>query len=179
MSRIGKIPVVFGSDVQVSIKDGDVVVKGSRFTQNVKMLPAISASVEDGKIIFTRKDDSKASRSLHGLYRSLVQNAVTGVTSGWTKTLEMKGVGYRANVKGNVLELSLGYSHPIALKLPQFVEAKVEKQTTVHISGPDKQAVGEVAAKIRSFRPPEPYLGKGVRYKGEIIRRKVGKAGGK
>lgn len=179
MSRIGKTPVVFGPDVQVNIKNGEVSVKGPRFTQNVKMLPAISACAEDGKIIFTRKDDSKASRSLHGLYRSLVQNAVIGVTSGWTKTLEMKGVGYRANVKGNVLELSLGYSHPINLKLPQFVEAKVEKQTTVHINGPDKQAVGEVAAKIRSFRPPEPYLGKGVRYKDEVIRRKAGKAGGK
>ena len=179
MSRVGKAPVAFGSEVKVSINDNEVVVKGSKFTQNVKMNPAISASIEDGKVFFTRKDDSKFSRSLHGLYRALVQNAVIGVTSGWTKTLEMKGVGYRASVKGNVLELSLGYSHPIILKLPPSIEVKVEKQTTVHIKGPDKQAVGEIAAKIRGFRPPEPYLGKGVRYKDEVIRRKAGKAGSK
>lgn len=179
MSRIGKAPVVFGSEVQVSIHESQITVKGSRFTQTVKMLPVISARVENGKILLTRKDDSKSSRSLHGLYRSLTQNAVIGVTSGWSKTLEMKGVGYRANVKGETLELSLGFSHPIALKLPKSIEAKVEKQTTVHIKGPDKQVVGQIAAKIRAFRPPEPYLGKGVRYKDEVIRRKAGKTGGK
>lgn len=179
MSRIGKAPVAFGSEVQVSIHESQITVKGSRFTQTVKMLPVISARVENGKILLTRKDDSKSSRSLHGLYRSLTQNAVIGVTSGWSKTLEMKGVGYRANVKGETLELSLGFSHPIALKLPKSIEAKVEKQTTVHIKGPDKQVVGQIAAKIRAFRPPEPYLGKGVRYKDEVIRRKAGKTGGK
>ena len=179
MSRIGKVPVAFGPKVQVTVVDNEIKVKGSGVTQAIKMSSAISASIQDGTIVLTRKDDSKTSRSLHGLYRSLTQNAVTGVTSGWTKTLEMKGVGYRATIKGKSLELNLGYSHPIVLQLPEHIEAKVEKQTTVHIKGPDKQAVGQFAAKIRAFRPPEPYLGKGVRYTNEIIRRKAGKTGGK
>ena len=175
----GKAPVSFDSTVQVSISDNEVIVKGSKSTQVIRMKPAITASVKDGHILFDRKDESKISRSLHGLYRSLAQNAVVGVTSGWTKTLEMKGVGYRAAVKGKSLELNLGYSHPIVLSLPEHIEAKVEKQTTIHIKGPDKQAVGQVAAKIRSFRPPEPYLGKGVKYTNEIVRRKAGKTGSK
>ena len=179
MSRIGKAPVSFGSNVKVSISDDKIIVKGSKSTQVIKMRPVISATVKDGLIVLTRKDDSKVSRALHGLYRSLTYNAVMGVTSGWTKTLEMKGVGYRASVKGRSLELNLGYSHPIILNLPEHIEAKVEKQTTIHIKGPDKQVVGQVAAKIRSFRPPEPYLGKGVKYSNETIRRKAGKTGSK
>ncbi len=179
MSRIGKAPVSFNSNVQVSILDNKVTVKGSKLTQTIEMNSAITASVKDGFILFDRKDESKESRSLHGLYRSLAQNAVIGVTSGWTKTLEMKGVGYRASVKGKSLELNLGYSHPIILDLPEHIEANVEKQTTIHIKGPDKQVVGQVAAKIRAFRPPEPYLGKGVKYTNEVVRRKAGKTGGK
>ena len=179
MSRIGKAPVSFDSNVQVSILGNKVTVKGSKSTQIIEMNPAITASIKDGCILFDRKDESKSSRSLHGLYRSLAQNAVTGVTSGWAKTLEMKGVGYRASVNGRLLELNLGYSHPIILNLPEHIEAKVEKQTTIHIKGPDKQVVGQVAAKIRSFRPPEPYLGKGVKYANETIRRKAGKTGSK
>lgn len=179
MSRIGKAPVAFGPKVQVTVVDNEIRVKGSSITQTVKMQPVISASIQDGTILLTRRDDSKKSCSLHGLYRSLTQNAVTGVTSGWTKTLEMKGVGYRAAVKGKSLELNLGYSHPIILKLPEHIEVKVEKQTTIHIKGPDKQVVGQFAAKIRAFRPPEPYLGKGVKYANETIRRKAGKTGGK
>lgn len=179
MSRIGKAPVSFDSSVQVNILGNKITVKGSKLTQVIEMNPVITASVKDNRILFNRKDESKASRSLHGLYRSLAQNAVTGVTSGWTKTLEMKGVGYRAAVKGRSLELNLGYSHPIILKLPEHIEVKVEKQTTIHIKGPDKQVVGQMAAKIRSFRPPEPYLGKGVKYINETIRRKAGKTGSK
>ena len=179
MSRIGRMPVSFDSNVKVSISDNEIIVKGAKSAQAIKMRPVISASVKDGLIVLTRKNDSKEARSLHGLYRSLTYNAVMGVTSGWTKTLEMKGVGYRASVKGRSLELNLGYSHPIVLNLPEHVEAKVEKQTTIHIKGPDKQVVGQVAAKIRSFRPPEPYLGKGVKYKNETIRRKAGKTGSK
>ena len=179
MSRIGKVPVSFDSNVQVNISDNEIIIKGSKSTQIIKMKPMISASVKDGLIVLTRKDDSKTTRALHGLYRSLAYNAVVGVTSGWKKTLEMKGVGYRASVKGKSLELNLGYSHPIILNLPEHIEAKVEKQTTIHIKGPDKQVVGQVAAKIRSFRPPEPYLGKGVKYENETIRRKAGKTGSK
>ena len=179
MSRIGKTPISFDSNVQVNILDNEIIVKGSKSTQTIKMKPEISASIKDGLIVLTRKDESKTTRALHGLYRSLAYNAVVGAASGWTKTLEMKGVGYRASVKGKSLELNLGYSHPIVLNLPEHIEAKVEKQTTIHIKGPDKQVVGQVAAKIRSFRPPEPYLGKGVKYIDETIRRKAGKTGSK
>ncbi len=173
---------MFGSNIQVDILDNgrEVKIKGaSGLAQVICMKPAISASIKDNAILLTRKDDSKTSRSLHGLYRSLVYNAVKGVTDGWTKTLEMKGVGYRATVKGSALELSLGYSHPIVLKLPSNIEVKVDKQTTVHIKGSNKQVVGQLAAKIRSFRPPEPYLGKGVKYSDETIKRKAGKTGSK
>ncbi len=179
MSRIGRAPVYFDNPVQVSINGSEVLVKGAKATQTVKMRPEVSAKIEDGKIVFTRNDDSKSSRSLHGLYRALVQNAVTGVATGWTKTLEMNGIGYRAAVKGKVLELNLGYSHPINFDIPDGIEIKVEKQTTVVVTGADRALVGQVAAEIRGFRPPEPYLGKGVKYSDEHIRRKAGKAGAK
>ena len=129
--------------------------------------------------MLTRADDSKESKSLHGLYKVLLQNAVTGVSTGFTKSLEMHGVGYRGNVQGKKLELALGFSHPISFDIPEGIEIKVEKQTTVIVTGADKAQVGQVAAKIRGFRPPEPYLGKGVRYVGEHIRRKAGKSAGK
>lgn len=180
MSRIGKNPVAFDSKVNVTVNgNNEVVVKGAKETMTVSMLPKVQAKVEDGSVTLTRVDDTKEARSLHGLYRSLVQNAVTGVSTGWTKSLTLNGVGYRASSSGQKLELSLGYSHPIAYEVPKGVEVKVEKQTTVLLKGADKALVGQVAAKIRSFRPPEPYLGKGVRYTDEVIRRKEGKSAGK
>lgn len=180
MSRVGKAPIVVNDKVQVQItSENEVKVKGAKFSQSVRMQPSIKAKFEDGLITLTREDDTKESRSLHGLYRALVQNAVTGVSEGFEKKLELVGVGYRASASGKSLELSLGYSHPIKFSLPDDVEAKVEKQTTVILTSPNKEALGQVAAKIRSFRPPEPYLGKGVKYSDEVIRRKAGKSAGK
>jgi len=180
MSRIGKAPVVFDGTVQVSVSAAnEVIVKGAKSSLKINMQPSISAKVEAGKVVLTRNDETKDTRALHGLYRALLQNAVTGVTKGFTKGLELQGVGYRANVAGKRLELSLGFSHPVIFDIPDGIEIKVDKQTSITITGPSKELVGQVAAKIRSFRPPEPYLGKGVRYAGEHIRRKAGKSAGK
>jgi large subunit ribosomal protein L6 len=180
MSRIGKAPIYFDDKVQIAIgKNNEVSVKGAKTTLTVKMKPEISAKVEDKKIILLRNSETKAARSLHGMYRALLQNAVHGVTKGFTKSIELHGVGYRANVAGKKLELSLGFSHPIVFDIPDGIEIKVEKQTLIVITGPGRDLVGQVAAKIRSFRPPEPYLGKGARYVGEHIRRKAGKSAGK
>lgn len=180
MSRIGKNPVEFDKTVNVTISPENVVtVKGSKVSQSVKLRPEVTASISDGTITLNRKDDTQTSRALHGLYRSLVQNAVTGVTKGFTKTLELNGVGYRASVAGKKLELTLGFSHPIIFDIPEGIEVKIEKQTQVSITGASKELVGQISAKIRSFRPPEPYLGKGIKYSDEKIRRKEGKSAGK
>ena len=180
MSRIGKAPVVVGDKVQVTITPAnEVVVKGAKHSQTVKMRTVIAAKVESGQIVLSRKDETRETRALHGLYRALVQNAMTGVTTGFTKSLDLVGVGYRANVAGKKLELSLGYSHPIQFPIPEGIEIKVEKQTNIVITGPNRGQVGQVAAKIRGLRPPEPYLGKGVKYSDEQIRRKEGKSAGK
>ena len=180
MSRIGKYPVEFDSKVNVTITpENEVIVKGGKSTQTVKMLPQVKARVEDGKIYVERQEETQKGRALHGLYRSLVQNAVTGVTTGFTKTLILNGVGYRSSVSRKTLELSIGFSHPVKFPIPDGIEVKVEKQTTVHISGASKEQVGQVAAKIRNYRPPEPFLGKGIRYSDEVIRRKEGKSAGK
>ena len=180
MSRIGKAPVNFDDKVQVTVTPAnEVVVKGGKHTLNFKLKPEVSAKVEGKKIVLVRNKETKAARSLHGLYRALLQNAVTGVSKGFTKTLELHGVGYRASVAGKKLELSLGFSHQIIFDIPEGIEIKVEKQTAVSVTGASRDLVGQVAAKIRSFRPPEPYLGKGVRYQGENIRRKAGKSAGK
>lgn len=179
MSRVGKNPVVFDSKVQVTVNNNDVVVKGAKATQTITLNPVISAKVEDGQVVLTRKNDEQQTRAYHGLYRALVQNAVTGVSTGWTKELELNGVGYRANVAGKTLELNLGYSHPIKFAIPEGIEIKVDKQTKVSVSGASREQVGQVAAKIRGFRPPEPFLGKGVKYTDEVIRRKAGKSSGK
>lgn len=180
MSRIGKAPVVFDDKTQVTVGSNNVVnVKGGKFALAVKMNPAITAQIDGKTIVLNRKDDSKESKSLHGLYRALIQNAVSGVSKGFTRALELHGVGYRANVSGKKLELSLGFSHPVVFEIPEGIEIKVEKQTLIAVTGADKALVGQVAAKIRGFRPPEPYLGKGVRYSDEKIRRKAGKSAGK
>ncbi|MFV3408620.1 50S ribosomal protein L6 [Bdellovibrio bacteriovorus] len=180
MSRIGKAPVVFDNTVQVSVTPAnEVVVKGAKSSLKIGMKPNVSAKIDGNKVVLTPNDETKESRAMHGLYRALIQNAVTGVTKGFTKGLELQGVGYRANVAGKKLELSLGFSHPVIFDIPEGIEIKVDKQTQLSITGPSKELVGQVAAKIRSFRPPEPYLGKGVRYTGEQIRRKAGKSAGK
>lgn len=180
MSRIGKAPVYLDEKTQVSITPAnEVVVKGAKSTLTIKMKPQISAQLDGKKVVLTTNADTKEAHSLHGLYRALVQNAVTGVSKGFTKALELHGVGYRANVAGKKLELALGFSHPIVFDIPEGIEVKVDKQTSIAISGPSRELVGQVAAKVRSFRPPEPYLGKGVRYAGEHIRRKAGKSAGK
>lgn len=179
MSRIGKYPVNLDDKVQVTVNAGSVTIKGAKSSLKYDLDPRITAKVDGKTVVLTRADDSKASKSLHGLYKVLIQNAVKGLTTGFTKSLELQGVGYRATVQGRKLELSLGYSHPINFDIPEGIEIKVDKQTIIVVTGADKALVGQVSAKIRSFRPPEPYLGKGVRYVGEHIRRKAGKSAGK
>jgi large subunit ribosomal protein L6 len=180
MSRVGRAPVVVANSVKVTITPAnEVIVQGAKFTQKVAMRAEISAKLENGQIVLVRKDDTQPVRALHGLYRALVQNAVTGVSVGFFRSLDLVGVGYRAAVAGKKLELSLGYSHPINFAIPDGIEIKVEKQTNIVVSGANKELVGQVAAKIRSFRPPEPYLGKGVKYSDEKLRRKEGKSAGK
>ena len=180
MSRIGKAPIIFDDKTQVTVTPkNEVIVKGAKTALTVPLSPQVTAKVEGKKIVLVRSSDSKEVRSLHGMYRALLQNAVTGVTKGFSKSLELHGVGYRANVAGKKLELSLGFSHQVVFEIPEGIDVKVDKQTTILISGASRELVGQVAAKVRSFRPPEPYLGKGVRYVGEKIRRKAGKSAGK
>lgn len=180
MSRIGKSPVFFDDKVQVSVSPkNELTVKGAKHALSIKMKPEITAKIEGKKVVLNRANDTKEVQALHGLYRALLQNAVHGVSKGFTKSLELQGVGYRATVSGKKLELSLGYSHNIIFDIPEGIEIKVDKQTVIQITGPSRELVGQVAAKIRSFRPPEPYLGKGVRYLGEKIRRKAGKSASK
>jgi len=179
MSRIGKYPINFDDKSNVTVAGQLVTIKGAKTTLKYELNPKITAKLDGKKVVLTREDDSKESKSLHGLYKVLISNAVKGVSAGFSKSLEMHGVGYRANVQGKKLELALGFSHPVIFDIPEGIEIKVEKQTTITVSGADKAQVGQVSAKIRSFRPPEPYLGKGVRYVGEHIRRKAGKSAGK
>jgi large subunit ribosomal protein L6 len=183
MSRIGKAPVTITKGVEVSLADGIVKVKGPKGELTQEIDPAISLNVADGEITFTRSNDHKDIRSKHGLYRSLVSNMVTGVSTGWTRQLEMIGVGYRCKANGQQLELTLGFSHPIIFELPTEIKvtAKAEKgeNPQITLECHDKQLLGQVAAKIRSLRTPEPYKGKGVRYVGEFVRKKAGKSAAK
>lgn len=180
MSRVGRAPVFFEKTVNVSVTPkNEVIVKGAKHTMTIAMRPEIKAKIEDGKVVLSTINDLPTTRGFHGLYRALVQNAVTGVTKGWTRELELNGVGYRAAVSGKKLELSLGYSHPVVFMIPQGIEITVDKQTKIVVTGPSREQVGQVAAKIRGFRPPEPYLGKGVKYSDETIRRKAGKSAAK
>lgn len=180
MSRIGKAPVFFDKAVQISVTPAnEVVVKGGKHSMTVKMRPQIKAKIDGNQVILTRENDENEIRAYHGLYRALIQNAVTGVTKGWSRVLELNGVGYRAAVSGKKLELTLGYSHPVVYEIPNGVEIAIEKQTRITVSGPNRELVGQVAAKIRTFRPPEPYLGKGIKYADEHIRRKAGKSAAK
>lgn len=179
MSRIGKYPVNIDDKATVTVAGQTVTVKGAKSALTYNLDKKITAKVDGKTVVLTRADDSKQSKSLHGLYKVLIANAVKGVTAGFTKSLEMHGVGYRGTVAGKKLELALGFSHPVIFDIPEGIEIKVDKQTTVSVTGADKALVGQVAAKIRGFRPPEPYLGKGVRYVGEHIKRKAGKSAGK
>lgn len=180
MSRIGKLPIPVPSGVEVTIDGRDVQVKGPKGTLSHQIAEPIQiARDEDGTLSVTRPDDERNSRALHGLTRTLVANMVTGVTQGYEKKLEIFGTGYRVQAKGSSLEFALGYSHPITVNPPDGVTFTVEAPTRFTVSGIDKQQVGEVAANIRKLRKPDPYKGKGVRYAGEVIRRKVGKAGKK
>lgn len=178
MSRIGKAPVYFDKGVQVTITpNNEVTVKGAKLTHTVKLRPEVKAKVEDGKIIIELVKENAA--GFWGLTRALVQNAVTGVTKGWTRELELNGVGYRAAVSGKKLEINVGFSHPVNLQIPDGLEVKVDKQTKIAVTGADRQKVGQFASVIRDIKPPEPYLAKGIKYADEVIRRKAGKAAGK
>jgi large subunit ribosomal protein L6 len=176
VSRIGKKPVQIPKGVDVVLKDGSISVKGPKGELSEKIHPEIGIELKDKQVLITRKSDEKKCRALHGLWRALVQNMVVGVTEGYNKKLEIVGVGYRAEMKGTRLNLLLGYSHPILFAAPDGIKIETPTQTSVVISGIHKQLVGLVSAKIRSFRPPEPYKGKGIKYEGEYIRRKAGKA---
>ncbi len=180
MSRIGKQPIPFASGTKVNVSDSNLIsIKGGKHELNVQIDGPINVGVEGAEILVKRENDEPKTRALHGLYRSLLSNAVVGVEKGWEKTLLLNGVGYRAAVSGKNLELSLGYSHPVVFPIPAGIEIKVEKQTSVKVAGPDKAQVGQVSAVIRGFRPPEPFLGKGIKYSDEHIRRKAGKSGAK
>ncbi|MCL2787897.1 MAG: 50S ribosomal protein L6 [Micrococcales bacterium] len=178
MSRIGKMPIPIPSGVDVAIDERHVEVKGPKGALELDVCEPISvARGEDGAIVVTRPDDERRSRSLHGLTRTLINNMVIGVTEGYTKKLEIVGTGYRVTAKGSDLEFALGFSHPCVVPAPPGITFTVETPTRFTVSGISKQQVGEVAANIRKLRKPEPYKGKGVRYAGEVVRRKVGKAG--
>ena len=184
MSRIGKAPINLPSGVSVDVSKGNLVtIKGAKGQLTQKVDPDLKINVEDGILTIERPTDSIRHRSFHGLYRSLLNNMVTGVSEGFVKELELVGVGFRSTNTGNLLELNVGYSHPIYFYIPDELTletyAEKGKNPGIRISGIDKQLVGQVAAKIKAFRKPEPYKGKGIRYKNEVIRRKVGKAGGK
>jgi large subunit ribosomal protein L6 len=176
MSRIGKRPIKIPAGVKVHVADGDVRVEGPKGKLSRRMDPEVSVAIQGDTVNITRRDDSRRARSVHGLARVLVDNMVQGVGKGFTRVLEINGVGYRAEARGTVLFLTLGYSHPIAYQLPQGITAKVERQVIVTLEGADRELLGQVAAAVRKLRPPEPYKGKGVKYAAEHIRRKAGKA---
>jgi large subunit ribosomal protein L6 len=179
MSRIGKLPIVIPKGVKITYNEPSLRVEGPKGTLSRDVMSGVSLDLSDTLLTVQRDDDSIKSRSAHGLTRTLLNNMVTGVTKGFETALEINGVGYRAEIKGNILNLSLGYSHPINYDLPEGISVEVEKMTKMLVKGIDKELVGQVSAKIRSFRPPEPYKGKGIKYGGETILRKAGKTGKK
>ena len=176
MSRIGKLPVSIPTDVKVTISDGTIQVSGPKGQLERELPAGVDVVIQENQIVVQRPDDSRRARSAHGLTRTLVANMVTGVSQGFEKRLEIVGIGYRVERKDEGLLFALGYSHPIFYQLPPGIDVAVEKQVGLTVKGIDKELVGAVSAKIRSFRPPEPYKGKGIRYVGERVRRKVGKA---
>lgn len=178
MSRIGKLPIEIPSGVTITVDSDVITVKGAKGELTVPHLSDVTVKEEDGKLVVTRKDDERIAKAQHGLQRALLNNAVDGVTKGFEKKLEVKGVGYRVATSGNELTMSLGFSHEVKYKAPAGVNVTNEKMTII-VNGIDKQQVGQVAAEIRSFKKPEPYKGKGIAYEGEQILRKAGKAGKK
>lgn len=179
MSRTGKKPIVIPDKVKVNIKDGTLQAEGPLGKEEVKINPLAQVSVTDGKVVVMRGgDESDQSRAVHGLVRALVANAVNGVSKGFSRDLEINGVGYRAEVKGPVLNLTLGFSHPVNYSIPKGIKIAVQNQTRLTVTGSNRDLVGRTAADIRGFRPPEPYKGKGIKYIDETIIRKVGKAAG-
>jgi large subunit ribosomal protein L6 len=179
MSRIGRKPISLPKGVDVSVKEGRIFVKSSNGELSTHMMPGVNLKIEGGIVNVSRENDEKQTRASHGLIRALVANMVVGVSEGFNKTLELVGVGYRAQLQGKKLVLSLGYSHPIEYEAPDGIEIIVESPTKIVVKGIDKQVVGQVSAILRGYRPPEPYHGKGIRYKGETVVRKAGKAGAK
>ena len=177
MSRIGKMPVPVPGGVDLQIDGQNVTVKGSKGTLSRSFSDRVSIALEDGVATVTRVDETRESRALHGLSRALLANMVQGVSAGFTRELEIQGVGYRAALKGRDLEMQLGFSHSVSYPAPEGITFEVPEPTRIVISGIDKEQVGQVAANIRNIRPPEPYKGKGIRYRGEHVRRKAGKAG--
>lgn len=178
MSRIGKQPITLPKGVEVKVNDNEIMVRGPKGSLTTPVADCLEYAVDGDTLTVTRKDDSRLTRAQHGLRRSLLANCVEGVCNGFKKTLEVNGVGYRVAVKGNTVELALGFSHPVLVDLPAGIEATVEGQKLT-LAGADKELVGETAARIRRLRKPEPYKGKGIRYENEQVRRKVGKSGGK
>lgn len=180
MSRIGRMPVAIPAGVTVDVNEGNfVIVKGPKGTLTQSFVNVMSIEREDGQIVIKRPDDQKQNKALHGLSRALLHNMVVGVTDGFKKELEINGVGYRASKQGSQLVMNLGYSHQVIVNEIEGISIDVVGTNRIIISGPDKQKVGQFAADVREKRPPEPYKGKGIKYAGEVIRRKVGKAGGK
>lgn len=177
MSRIGNKPIDLPSGVDLKVEGTSVTVKGSKGELSRRFSERIGFSVDEGVVTVTRPDDTRESKALHGLSRALLNNMVVGVSEGFTKQLEIQGVGYRAALKGRDVELQVGFSHPVVVEAPEGVTLEVPEPTKISVSGIDKEIVGQVAADIRNIRPPEPYKGKGIRYAGERVRRKAGKAG--
>ncbi len=176
MSRVGVVPVTIPQGTKVDINNNTVSVEGPKGKMQQKILPEVAISIEDNQVTISRKNESKRAKSLHGLYRNIISNMVVGVSQGFSKTLMINGVGYRAEVQNDVLILNLGYSNPIEYLIPEGLTVVCEGNNKIIVSGIDKQKVGQSSAEIRSIRPPEPYKGKGVRYEDEYVRRKIGKA---
>ncbi|MEM6454024.1 MAG: 50S ribosomal protein L6 [Acidobacteriota bacterium] len=179
MSRIGKLPIPVPKGATITIEDGRFHVKGKKGEVTERLLPECPVTLEDGVIRVTRIDEQGPTRAKQGLIRSLLANAVRGVTEGWEKKLAVVGVGYRADVKGKQINFALGYSHDVIYPIPEGIEVEIDKSNNITVRGANKQKVGQVAAELRSLRPPDPYKAKGIRYADENIRRKVGKAGGR
>jgi large subunit ribosomal protein L6 len=176
MSRIGKMPIPIPKDVKVDLKDNLITVKGSKGELRLNIHPKVNINAENDRILVSVNDETKESKSFHGLFRALIANMVTGVSQGFERVLDIVGVGYRAELSGRTATFHLGYSHPVVFELPDGIDANIEK-TKITLRGIDKELLGRTAAKIRSFRKPEPYKGKGIKYSDEIIRRKAGKTG--
>ncbi len=179
MSRIGRLPIPLTPGVKVTLQDGAVSVQGPKGVLTHPLPEGITAQIEGQRLLLQRRDDSKRTRALHGLARALLANAVNGVTKGFTRELEIQGVGYRAQVSGHSVSFNLGYTHAIEFPIPDGIQIAVDRQTRITVSGADRQAVGQVAARIRALRKPDVYKGKGIRYVNEVLRKKAGKTGAK